>query len=513
MKKQTIWGVAILAAVSMLCNGCTQSDIDLYSYNDDDSESETEAEDDGESSYDDVNEWSDAILLEEYLYNDEYSTMTRDYTLDYDEFIYTTLSNMTTNILDKKTYSTGSSEIFTSISRSLESKVSSDSSTTSVGYGAIYPYFISAQTTSNQSLIVLSFESLYPDSPLSEAGITREDVFYKMNGEYFTTSNVDSFSTMLQSPSSGDSVELVDIDGKSYTITAEEVYTTPIIDTQIIERDGGVKVGYLNYSSFEYDFYVDLLEALELFSDAGVTDFILDLRSNLGGYITVANMLSSCIASITESTPLIYRRYNDYLTNYYISRPSSTSLSYDESSGYFYEYAYTTSSLRSSHLSSLSSKKIYVLTTINTASASELIINSLRGIGFEVVTIGSTSRGKNVGSDEHTTSFDSYKYYFYPITMQLYNAALESDYSAGFTPEASNIVYENYPFDNYGEGEPLFDRAVELITGEATKSTATLDTTLTSRSGESISIVRCQPQIVLTPRSDTPHGTITRAEE
>ncbi len=199
------------------------------------------------------------------------------------------------------------------------------------------------------------------------------------------------------------------------------------------------------------------------------------------------------------------------MTQYYSSYSyAQTGLYYDSETGLFYEPAYTSSNLYASHLTGLSNKRIYCLTTINTASASEMVINSLRGIGFDVTTIGSTSRGKNVGSEEHSASFDGYTYTFYPIMMQIYNALLESDYSSGFTPEASNIIYEDYPFYDYGEGEPLFDRAMELIEGEATKSKASDSSeSIASRSGSSISIVRSTPQIRFDERVDTPHGAIS----
>ncbi len=479
-----------------------------------DKDSSTE-EEGVEGDYVDVNRWSDEAMLERYLYNEEYATMTRDLSLDYDEFLSSTLSNMTTNVLDNKVSSSGSSEIFTYITREYNTKaLTSEEDKSTVGYGSIYSYFTTASILSSSSIYLLSFESFYPDSPISKAGITRSDIFYMVNGTRITASNINTLTSLITNPSLGDELELTDIyNNTTYTLSAESYLTNPILNSQIIEKDGGVKVGYMNMSRFDILFEDEMLAQLTQFKEAGITEFILDLRSNLGGYIYTSNQLIGCIASITSFTPLIYRRYNADMTQFYSAYSySQTGLYYDDESELFYEPAYTSSKLYASHLTGLSNKRIYCLTSINTASASEIVINCLRGIGFDVITVGSTSRGKNVGSEELTYTSGDYTYSLYPIMMQIYNAKLESDYSAGFTPEASNIVYESYPFYDFGEGEPLFNRAMELIVGESVESRSSLSSDdcegVATRSGSDISIVRMTPQIFMEASSDVAHGAI-----
>lgn len=496
--------ILVVATYSCTSNGIDEMD----GYEDPDSgnnSSSSSANGDGE--YAEVNEWSDAIMLKEYLYNEEYATMTRDFSLDYDDFIYETLWSMTTNVLDAKDKNTDDAELFTYITQSYTGRSNYDSSLYEVGYGSYYTYYNNQYYTyQGQPIYVFSFHSIYPDSPLDKAGVTRSNLFYLVNGNLVTDSNYDSIKSLIASPAVGDELTLKDAyTGVEYTISADYIYLNPVIECQAITLSDNTKVGYMSLTRFDSNFNSELKAALATLHDEQVEEFILDLRLNLGGNVSTANILTSCIASITTSnTPLLYYRYNDNLTEIYKS--SSYLGKYEASSGYFAEYANVSSSPSSSHLNSLSNSRIYCLTTINTASASELVINLLRGLGYEVITIGSTSRGKNVGSWTETTTIGDYTYDFHPITTQIYNALYESDYAAGFTPEGDNLLYETFPFADYGDGEPLFDRAAELITGISSTS-ASSASIIESRTGGTLSSISYQPT-ALAPSHSLPHGAI-----
>jgi len=74
--------------------------------------------------------------------------------------------------------------------------------------------------------------------------------------------------------------------------------------------------------------------------------------------------------------------------------------------------------------------RVFVLTNPNTCSASESIINSLRGIGVEVIRIGDTTCGKPYGFTEKQNC----GYSFFAIEFQGFNAAGFGDYQGGFAP-------------------------------------------------------------------------------
>ena len=67
--------------------------------------------------------------------------------------------------------------------------------------------------------------------------------------------------------------------------------------------------------------------------------------------------------------------------------------------------------------------RLYVLVTGNTASSSEAVINTLRGLdGFTVKLIGEKTNGKNVGMEVSKFTVGNYSYELAPISFQGYNA-------------------------------------------------------------------------------------------
>jgi carboxyl-terminal processing protease len=74
--------------------------------------------------------------------------------------------------------------------------------------------------------------------------------------------------------------------------------------------------------------------------------------------------------------------------------------------------------------------RAFVLTTGGTCSASEAVINGLRGVGVEVVIIGDTTCGKPYGFSRR----DNCGVAYFPIEFQGVNALGFGDYAGGFAP-------------------------------------------------------------------------------
>jgi carboxyl-terminal processing protease len=74
--------------------------------------------------------------------------------------------------------------------------------------------------------------------------------------------------------------------------------------------------------------------------------------------------------------------------------------------------------------------RVFVLTTSATCSASESIINALRGVEVQVIQIGSTTCGKPYGFFPHSNCGTTY----FSIEFQGLNAKNFGDYADGFTP-------------------------------------------------------------------------------
>ena len=85
----------------------------------------------------------------------------------------------------------------------------------------------------------------------------------------------------------------------------------------------------------------------------------------------------------------------------------------------------------------------------NTASASELIINALKGVDFPVVLIGSQSEGKNVGMEVTHEMYNGRRFEFAPITYWGLNARDEYAPKDGFLPDAGNVL--NNQNTNYSD--------------------------------------------------------------
>ncbi|MEZ4782228.1 MAG: S41 family peptidase, partial [Flavobacteriaceae bacterium] len=111
--------------------------------------------------------------------------------------------------------------------------------------------------------------------------------------------------------------------------------------------------------------------------------------------------------------------------------------------------------------------KVYVLTTGDSASASEMLVNALNPY-INVVQIGTTTEGKFQGS---VTLYDSedfgreganpnHTYAMQPLVVKYANASGFTDFVSGLTPD---IVLSENP-QNYGvlgdENEPLLARAL-----------------------------------------------------
>ena len=143
--------------------------------------------------------------------------------------------------------------------------------------------------------------------------------------------------------------------------------------------------------------------------DSDITDLVLDLRYNGGGYLDIANEMAFMIAGPTAASGQTFslQQWND-------QHPSINPVTGQAiSPRRFHESAQGFSAAEGAALPYLSLSRVYVLTTSETCSASEAIMNGLRGIDVEVIQIGSTTCGKpygfygleNCGTTYFTTQF------------------------------------------------------------------------------------------------------------
>ncbi len=300
---------------------------------------------------------------------------------------------------------------------------------------------------------------ILPNSDAATKNIQRGNVFYAVDGVALTTSNFrsllasETYTLNFANYNNGNIVP----NGQSVSLTKTDYEENPVLIQKVFE-EGNKKIGYLMYNGFYSNFAAELNNAFAYFQSQGVTHLILDLRYNSGGSVNVATELASMITGQFNGQVFAKQLWNSKITNFYSSNPDALLNRFKSnlSSG--------------AAINSLQLSKLYVITSKATASASELIINSLKSY-IEVVKIGETTTGKNVGS---ITLYDSptftksnvnpnHKYAMQPIVLKIANKNNESNYENGIIPNFQYI--EN--IGNLGElgsvSDPLLNTALNFV--------------------------------------------------
>ncbi|MDA0977291.1 MAG: S41 family peptidase [Proteobacteria bacterium] len=217
-----------------------------------------------------------------------------------------------------------------------------------------------------------------------------------------------------------------DAEPRTVTMTSTQILSTPVQNVSTIETASGL-VGYMTFNDHIGPAEVQLIDAIEFLQTADIQDLVLDLRYNGGGYLDIANQLAFMIAGPARASGRTFEtlQFNDKHPN--VNPITGRAIQPD----IFRETARGFSASPGRALPGLGLSRAFVLTGPGTCSASESVINSLRGIGVEVVQIGSTTCGKPYGfypADNCGTTYFS-------IQFRGVNDMNFGDYSDGFSPE------------------------------------------------------------------------------
>ena len=334
---------------------------------------------------------------------------------------------------------------------SLDASTTRGVPSTDYGYGFQYT---TNHVEDNDTALYARLLYVSPDSPAGEAGLERGDWILEMDGEPITENN---YSRLNGGEGITLTVGYYDAAQDTILAYAEPQTLAPartFYDNPVHYRNvyvsGSKRVGYLVYNHFtggltesstEYD--DDLREAFSYFATEQVNEFVLDLRYNNGGQLSCASLLCAMLApSSALGQTLAYLEFNESI--------GEQEMVFDESliqGG-----------------ANLNLSRLYVLTSTETASASEMLINCLKPY-MEVVLVGGTTVGKNVASRAFVN--EELMLEMRPIVCKLYNADRESEYAEGFTADVS--VDENgdmarfLPFGN--PDELMLYTALNLING------------------------------------------------
>lgn len=301
-----------------------------------------------------------------------------------------------------------------------------------------------------------------PGSDAELKGVTRGMLFNLVDGTQITETNfrsllfstATSFTISLSNYNGGDPTP----NGTTITLTKTQNQENPV---KIVKTftEGANKIGYLMYNQFVSTYDGQLNAAFATLQSEAITDLIIDLRYNSGGSVRTATYLGSMVTGQFTGELFSKEIWN-----------SKVMANLSESSFINNFTAQINNGLISQNINSLNLNSVYFIVTGSTASASELLINSLSPY-IDVKLVGTKTEGKNVGS---VTLYDSENYgraganpnhtwAMQPIVLEIQN---NNGFSAidGFTPEV--VMSEAY--DNLGvlgdRNEPLLDRTITYIT-------------------------------------------------
>jgi len=226
-----------------------------------------------------------------------------------------------------------------------------------------------------------------------------------------------------------------DVDGteRTFTVVSEDVTPKPVNRTEVIDTPSG-KVGYILFNTFSpFSSEEEIATAFETMSNEGVSDLVLDLRYNGGGLLAVAAQLSYMIAGPNRTTGRTFEllQFNDNAGN---RNPVTGEINnpipfIDEGVGF--------SLASGTPLADLDLPRVFILSTGGTCSASEAVINGLRGIDVEIVLIGDVTCGKPYGFYPTDNCGET----FYTIQFRGVNEKNFGDYSDGFVPMNSSFAF------------------------------------------------------------------------
>lgn len=339
-----------------------------------------------------------------------------------------------------------------------------------------------------------------PNSPAKEAGLKRGDWIIAIDSQKISISN---YSTYITHPTKAHRFTLgkynpypenVDDPEFNYvefdTLGVVQMPEPRYVEEQDVLKYGIISSGnrkafYLLYNEFGEDTKA-LKEVLSQLGGQQFDDFILDLRYNPGGYVNTAHELGSALAPATAmGQPFLHMIYNDK-----INKTETLNLEASPLTGGV----------------NLSYENLYVLTSENTASASEIIINCLKPyMEGRLFQVGTATYGKNV-AQQLFTSEEAPGIELWLTTTYLSNSQGYYDYfKNGLLPDFE--IEENYEAElgDFGSAEdqlmqPVLYRMENGSFPVVTNPDESEDATTLSRSRTSKHV-----QLLVDPIARKPH--------
>ncbi|MEL6666995.1 MAG: S41 family peptidase, partial [Pseudomonadota bacterium] len=255
-------------------------------------------------------------------------------------------------------------------------------------------------------------------------GSTQADID-TLNGGLFPATAGEVHTFELQDPGATTS--------RTVTVTSADIVEVPVNRTSVIDTPSG-KVGYILFNTFSpRSSEESIATAISNMSNEGVTDLVLDLRYNGGGLLAVASQLAYMIAGPTRTNGRTFELL-EFNSNAGNVNPVTGQVNGPIP---FYNTGLGFSLANGTPLDNLDLGRVFILSTGGTCSASEAVLNGLRGIDVEIVLIGDVTCGKPYGFYPTDNCGETY----YTIQFRGLNDKGFGDYSDGFVPNNSTFGF------------------------------------------------------------------------
>lgn len=275
-----------------------------------------------------------------------------------------------------------------------------------------------------------------PNSPAAGKNLARGAKILNIDGVDVVnstgTANVNAINGALSPKAVGEShtftFEVNGVAQSPVQLTAANVTSVPVQNVQVIDTGSG-RVGYLLFNDHITTSETQLINAVNSFKQgAGIQDLVLDMRYNGGGQLLIASRLAYMIASPSVTAGKTFEQlvFND-------KNPFRLSVAQTLT-------PFVSTSRSGQPLPTLGLSRVTVLTGPDTCSASESVVNSLRGVGVTVNLVGGTTCGKPYGFYPQDNCGTTY----FAIQFKGVNQKGEGDYGDGMAPNAGCVVADDF---------------------------------------------------------------------
>ncbi len=220
---------------------------------------------------------------------------------------------------------------------------------------------------------------------------------------------------------------------RAITMISASLVEPPVNRQTVLTTPSG-KVGYILLNTFSpFSSEKALVDAIAAVKAQGINDVVLDLRYNGGGLLAIASQLSYMVAGQSRTTGHIFERLQ-----FNAAAGSNNPVTGGANAPTpFYNTGLGFTVANGAPIQSLDLPRVYILSTSSTCSASESVINGLRGINVDVVLIGTTTCGKPYGFYPEDNCGQTY----FSIQFKGINDKSFGDYPDGFSPTNSSSVF------------------------------------------------------------------------